>query len=45
MEQKNENYGIGMSVIGSIFFIFGFIFINLFSKFYKKQSLKALQKN
>jgi MFS transporter, FHS family, L-fucose permease len=24
MEQKNENYGIGMSVIGSIFFIFGF---------------------
>lgn len=26
-----------------IFFIFGFIFINLFSKFYKKQSLKVLQ--
>jgi hypothetical protein len=26
-----------------LFFIFGFIFINLFLKFYKKQSLKALQ--
>ncbi len=26
-----------------LFFIFGFIFINLFSKFYKKNSLKALQ--
>jgi len=24
MEQKNANYGLGMSVIGSIFFIFGF---------------------
>jgi hypothetical protein len=26
-----------------LFLIFGFIFINLFSKFYKKQALKALQ--
>lgn len=24
MEQKNSNYGLGMTVIGSIFFIFGF---------------------
>lgn len=43
---KNENVTNGnLKFVLPIFFIFGFIFINLFSKFYKKQSLKALQKN
>lgn len=41
---KNENATNGkLKFVLPIFFIFGFIFINLFSKFYKKQSLKALQ--
>ena len=43
---KNENVTNGnLKFVLPIFFIFGFISINLFSKFYKKQSLKALQKN
>jgi hypothetical protein len=43
---KNENVTNGnLTFVLPIFFILGFIFINLFSKFYKKQSLKALQKN
>ena len=43
---KNENVTNGnLKFVLPIFFILGFIFINLFSKFYKKQSLKALQKN
>ena len=41
---KNENTINGnLKFTLPIFLIFGFIFINLFSKFYKKQSLKALQ--
>jgi hypothetical protein len=41
---KNENIINGnLKVTVPIFLIFGFIFINLFSKFYKKQSLKTLQ--
>ena len=41
---KNENVTNGnLKFLLPIFFIFTFIFINLFSKFYKKQSLKALQ--
>ena len=41
---KNETIINGnLKVTLPIFLIFGFIFINLFSKFYKSQSLKALQ--
>jgi hypothetical protein len=43
---KNNNVTNGnLKFVLPIIFIFGFIFINLFSKFYKKQSLKALQNN
>jgi uncharacterized protein YfkK (UPF0435 family) len=41
---KNENVTNGnLKLVLPIFFIFGFIFIHLFSKFYNKQALKALQ--
>jgi hypothetical protein len=41
---KNENVTNGnLKLVLPIFLIFGFIFIYLFSKFYKKQALKALQ--
>lgn len=41
---KNTNSVNGkFKFVLPIFLIFGFIFINLFLKFYKKQSLKALQ--
>lgn len=41
---KNENVTNGnLKFVLPLFLIFGFIFIYLFSSFYKKQSLKALQ--
>lgn len=41
---KNENVTNGnLKFVLPIFFIFGFIFIHLFSKFYNKQALKALK--
>ena len=41
---KNENVTNGnLKFFLPIFFVFGFVFINLFSKFYKKQLLKSKQ--
>ena len=42
---KSDTINGNLKFVLPFFLIFGFIFINLFSKFYKKQSLKALQNN